>query len=155
MNISWFLIRFWEKLKKIFLLVPRLAIILLLHLEFIKHVIYWILFKTPLQIHYRYTKMNNLSKSPSLALFFVCKLCWFLLKVVSTIFLLVCFVSLKESTCETRKNIFYFTSKSLFVLEIIKFNFSDIQMSWRHQMPKHEARNKFHWINWEVNTVWW
>ena len=37
------------------------------------------------------------------------------------IFLLVCFVCLKESTCETRKNIIYFTSKALFVLEIIKF----------------------------------
>ena len=29
------------------------------------------------------------------------------LKVVSTTFLLVCFVCLKQSTCETRKNIFY------------------------------------------------
>ena len=28
---------------------------------------------------------------------------------------------LKESTCETRKNIFYLTSKALFILEIIKF----------------------------------
>ena len=35
------------------------------------------------------------------------------LKAVSTTFLLVCFLSLKESTCETRKNIFYFTSKPL------------------------------------------
>ena len=43
------------------------------------------------------------------------------LKVVSTIFLVVCFVCLKESTCETRKNVFYFTSKALFILEIIKF----------------------------------
>ena len=43
------------------------------------------------------------------------------LKVVSTTFLLVCFVCLKESTCETRKNVFYFTSKALLVLEIIKF----------------------------------
>ena len=34
---------------------------------------------------------------------------------------LVCFVCLKESTCETKKNVFYFTSKALFVLEIIKF----------------------------------
>ena len=31
-----------------------------------------------------------------------------------------CFVCLKESTCETRKNIFYFTSKALFVLEIFR-----------------------------------
>ena len=42
------------------------------------------------------------------------------LKVVSTTFLLVCFVCLKESTCETKKNAFYFTSKALLVLEIIK-----------------------------------
>ena len=45
------------------------------------------------------------------------------LKVVSATYLLICFVYLyiKESTCETSKNIFYFTSKALFVLEIIKF----------------------------------
>ena len=35
--------------------------------------------------------------------------------------LLVCFVSLKEGTCETKKNIFYFISKALFLLEVIKF----------------------------------
>ena len=35
--------------------------------------------------------------------------------------LLVCFLCLKERTCETRKNVFYFTLKALFVLEIIKF----------------------------------
>ena len=46
------------------------------------------------------------------------------LKVVSTTFLLICFFCLKESTCETRKNVFYFTSKALFVLEIIKFKLS-------------------------------
>ena len=43
------------------------------------------------------------------------------LKVVSTKFLLVCFVCLKESTCETRKYAFYFTSKALLVLKIINF----------------------------------
>ena len=31
------------------------------------------------------------------------------------------FLSLNESTCQTRKNVFYFTSKVLFVLEKIKF----------------------------------
>ena len=36
------------------------------------------------------------------------------LKVVSAKFLLVCFLSLKESTCETRKNVFNLTSKNLF-----------------------------------------
>ena len=32
-----------------------------------------------------------------------------ILKVVSTAFLLVCFICLKERTCEARKNVFYFT----------------------------------------------
>ena len=43
------------------------------------------------------------------------------LKVVSAAFLLVCFVCLKESTCETRKNAFYFTSKAPLVPKIINF----------------------------------
>ena len=43
------------------------------------------------------------------------------LKVKSAIFLTVCFVCLKESTFERRKNAFYFTLKALFILEIIKF----------------------------------
>ena len=42
------------------------------------------------------------------------------LKVVPATFLLVCLLSLKESTCETRKNV-YFTSKALFALDKIKF----------------------------------
>ena len=28
-----------------------------------------------------------------------------------------------------------------------------IQISLRHQMPKHETRNIFYWITWEVNIV--
>ena len=43
------------------------------------------------------------------------------LKVVSATFLLVCFLSLKKGTCETRKNVFHFTSKAVLFLEIIKF----------------------------------
>ena len=31
------------------------------------------------------------------------------------------FLSLNESTCQIKKNAFYFTSKALFVLEKIKF----------------------------------
>ena len=42
------------------------------------------------------------------------------LKVVSATFLEVCFLSLKESTCETMKNMFHFTSKVLFIFEKIK-----------------------------------
>ena len=51
------------------------------------------------------------------------------LKVVSATFLLVCFVYLKESTCETKINAFYFTSKVLLVREIINFNILDIPIS--------------------------
>ena len=45
------------------------------------------------------------------------------LKVVFATFLYttVCFVFLNERTCETRKIVFYFTLKALFILEIIKF----------------------------------
>ena len=42
------------------------------------------------------------------------------LKAVSATFLLVCFLNQKESACETRKNVFYFTSKAFFVLEKTK-----------------------------------
>ena len=49
------------------------------------------------------------------------KVTFLILKVVSTTFLVVSFVTLKESTCEARKNSFYFTSKDCFILEIIKF----------------------------------
>ena len=45
----------------------------------------------------------------------------FLLKVVSAIFELVCLLSLNETTCQTRKNVFYFTSKAFVVLAKIKF----------------------------------
>ena len=43
------------------------------------------------------------------------------LNAVSTAVLLVGFLSPKESICETRENVFYFTSKALFVLKKIKF----------------------------------
>ena len=43
------------------------------------------------------------------------------LKVVSATFLLVCFSSPKESTCETWKKKFFFTPKALVVLEKIRF----------------------------------
>ena len=55
-------------------------------------------------------------------------------------FLLVCFLSLNERTRQTRKHIFYFTSKALFFLEKIKFEnlrFSDFT---RHQIPKHRTK---------------
>ena len=57
----------------------------------------------------------------------------FALKVVSALFLLVYFLCLKESTCN-----------ALFsILRQLTFKFSDIQMSWCHQMPKDEIRIHF------------
>ena len=53
------------------------------------------------------------------------------LKVVSVIFLSICFLCLKDSTCETRKNVFYFISKAVFVLDKIKFQlfrYSNVMM---------------------------
>ena len=43
------------------------------------------------------------------------------LKVVSATFLLVSFSSVNESTYQTRKSLFYFTSKAHSALEKIKF----------------------------------
>ena len=76
-----------------------------------------------------------------------------LLKVVSTTFLIVCFLILKESFCETRKNVFYFTPKAPMFLRKSKFRILDIQISQCHQMPKRKTRNTFYGITWEVNTV--
>ena len=44
------------------------------------------------------------------------------------------------------QKLFPFSSKS-------SFRILDIQISWRHQMPKHRIRNTFYWITWEVNIV--
>ena len=43
------------------------------------------------------------------------------LEIVSATFLLVSFLSINESTYQTRKSAFYFTSKALSILEKIKF----------------------------------
>ena len=55
-----------------------------------------------------------------------------------------------------KKKKFFFSLQNFFLfLRQSDFNFSNIQMSWRHQMPKHKTRNIFYWITWEVNIVWW
>ena len=72
------------------------------------------------------TKSSKFSLKPDLM---VTSLSWILLnlplisslKVVSATFVLVCFLSLNESTFQTKKNVFYFTLKALFVFEKIKF----------------------------------
>ena len=49
--------------------------------------------------------------------------------------------------------LFIFTSKALFVLEKVRFQNLDNQISWHQQMPKHNIRNTFYWITSEVDTV--
>ena len=75
------------------------------------------------------------------------------LKVVSSTFLLVCSLSPKESSCETLKNVFYFTIKPLSIIKKTKFSILDIQISWRHQMTRNKTLNTFCWITSEVNRV--
>ena len=74
---------------------------------------------------------------------------WILyVKVVSTTFLLVCFfMSKREHLRNLGKCFFKFYSKSSFHSRKLNFRILEIQISWRHQMPKHKRRNTFYWIN--------
>ena len=78
-------------------------------------------------------------------------------KVVSPTFLLVWFSSLKESFCETRKNVFChfkscFCSPEIQSLEFLDVNFWT-KISWRHKMLQYQTSNTFYWITWKINTV--
>ena len=75
------------------------------------------------------------------------------LKVVFATFSLVCFLCLKESTWETRKNVFISLQKLFLFSGKSNFRILDILISWCHQMSKYETRNTFYWITWEVNTI--
>ena len=44
------------------------------------------------------------------------------------------------------QKLFSFSRKSM-------FRNLDIQISWRHEVPKHKTRNTFYWITWEVNSL--
>ena len=72
-----------------------------------------------------------------------------LLKVVSTRFLLVCFLSLKESTFETFES-FLFSLQKFFPFSRKSNRF---QLSWRHQMLKHKTRNTTCWITWSKHSL--
>ena len=75
------------------------------------------------------------------------------LKFLSATFLLVCFLSLNESTCQTRKKIFISLQKLFMFSRKSNFRIIHFQISWRHEMSKHKTRNTFHWITSEVNRV--
>ena len=79
-------------------------------------------------------------------------LIWFP-KVVSATFLLVCFLSLNESTCQTRKMFFILHQNICSLSRNSKFRILDIQILWRHQMPKHKIGNTFYWIMWKVSSL--
>ena len=74
---------------------------------------------------------------------------------MSATFLLVCFLNLKESTRETRKNVSYFTSKPLFVLDNRILIFGVFKCHDVIKCPSIETQNTFYWQTWKVNTVWW
>ena len=63
------------------------------------------------------------------------------------------FLSLNESTCQTRKIFFILRQNICSLSRNSKFRILDIQISWRHQMPKHKTRNTFYWIMWKVNSL--
>ena len=63
---------------------------------------------------------------------------------MSASFLLLCFLSLKESTFETRKMFLVSLEKLFSSSRKSKFRISDIQISRRHQMPKHKTINTFY-----------
>ena len=75
------------------------------------------------------------------------------LKVVSTTFVLVYFLSLNESTCQSKKKFFISLQKLFSFSRKSNFRILHFQISWCHQMPKHKTRNTLHLITWEVNSL--
>ena len=65
------------------------------------------------------------------------------LHVVSTTFLLICFVSLKGTTCALGKMFFISLQKLFSFSRKSKLRILDTQISWRHQMPKHIKETHF------------
>ena len=63
------------------------------------------------------------------------------------------FLSLNESTCQTRLNGFISLQRLFFSSRKSNFKIMHFEISLRHQTSKHKTRNTFHWITWEVNTV--
>ena len=75
-------------------------------------------------------------------------------KVLFSTFVVLCFSSLKDSTCETWKKFVSFQKLSSFSGKP-NFRILDIQISLCDQLSKHKT-SRFYKITWEVNTVcWW
>ena len=67
-----------------------------------------------------------------------------MLKVVSTKFFLVCFLIPEESFCETKTKKFNLVQRLFSFSRKLKFRILDVQISWRHQMPKYKAKTTFY-----------
>ena len=74
-------------------------------------------------------------------------------RCIRYIFLLVCFSSLNESLCQTKKMLFILLQKLFLFMRKSNFLILNFQISWRHLMSNHKTRNTFNWITWEVNTA--
>ena len=98
--------------------------------------------------HYRFfddfrgNKLNNLLK---FLIYFKGSVCY----VFASLF----FFNLKESTLETRANNFISLQKLFLFLIKSKFRILDVQISWRHEMPKHKKRNTFYWTSLWVKHI--
>ena len=77
---------------------------------------------------------------------------WFMFKVY-LIFAILPFSSLKDSTFETEKNDFYFTSKSFCPQDTQILEFQDGQFYDIIKCLCIKQKNIFYWITWEVNRV--
>ena len=51
------------------------------------------------------------------------------------------------------KMLFISLQKLFSFLRKSKFRILDVQVSWRHQMPKHKKRKMFYWITWEISSL--
>ena len=67
-----------------------------------------------------------------------------LLVIKGCLFLLVCFLSLKEISCETGRNIFVSFKKLFMFSRKSNFGILDIQVSYCHQTLNHKTRNTFY-----------
>ena len=53
-----------------------------------------------------------------------------------------------------KENVLFHFESFFSFLRKSDYDFSDIQMSWRHQMPKHETRNTFYWVTQSGDEIW-
>ena len=60
------------------------------------------------------------------------------------------FFNLQDKHYETRKSVFYFTSKLFSFSRKSNFRILYLEVSWHHQMSEHKTRNICFWVTWKV-----